>query len=85
MEEYNDQIEGRNAVLEYLESGKDINKILVATGEKHGSINKIIAIAKDRKIIITEIEKSIFPLPRDNNCSNCRCGNCYPVVRIYYS
>ena len=26
--EYNDQIEGRNAVLEYLESGKDINKIL---------------------------------------------------------
>ena len=56
MEEYNDQIEGRNAVLEYLESGKDINKILVATGEKHGSINKIIAIAKDRKIIITEIE-----------------------------
>ena len=58
MEEYNDQIEGRNAVLEYLESGKDINKILVATGEKHGSINKIIAIAKDRKIIITEIEKS---------------------------
>ncbi len=44
MEEYNDQIEGRNAVLEYLESGKDINKILVATGEKHGSINKIIAI-----------------------------------------
>ena len=58
MEEYNDQIEGRNAVLEYLESGKDINKILVATGEQHGSINKIIAIAKDRKIIITEIEKS---------------------------
>ena len=56
--EYNDQIEGRNAVLEYLESGKDINKILITKGEKHGSINKIIAIAKDRKIIITEIEKS---------------------------
>ena len=50
MEEYNDQIEGRNAVLEYLESGKDINKILVATGEKHGSINKIIAIAKEMKL-----------------------------------
>ena len=57
-QEYNDQIEGRNAVLEYLESGKDINKILITKGEKHGSINKIIAIAKDRKIIITEIEKS---------------------------
>ena len=42
--EYNDQIEGRNAVLEYLESGKDINKI--------------IAIAKERKIIISELERS---------------------------
>ena len=27
-EEYNDQVEGRNAVLELLESGRDINKIL---------------------------------------------------------
>ncbi len=33
--EYQDQIEGRNAVLELLESGRDINKILVAKGEKH--------------------------------------------------
>ena len=58
--EYNDQIEGRNAVLEYLESGKDINKILITKGEKHGSINKIIAIAKERKIIISELERSKF-------------------------
>jgi len=56
-EEYNDQVEGRNAVLELLESGRDINKILVANGEKHGSIHKILAIAKERKIIVTEIEK----------------------------
>ena len=57
-EEYNDKIEGRNEVLEYLESGKDINKILITKGEKHGSINKIIAIAKERKIIISELERS---------------------------
>ena len=36
---YEDQIEGRNSVLELLESGKDVNKIYVAKGEKHGSIN----------------------------------------------
>ena len=48
--EYNDQIEGRNAVLEYLESGKDIDKILITKGEKHGSIKKIIAIAKEMKL-----------------------------------
>ena len=52
-----DQIEGRNSVLELLESDRDINKILIAKGEKHGSINKIITIAKQRKIVIAEIEK----------------------------
>lgn len=52
-----DQVEGRNSVLELLESGKDINKIFITKGERHGSINKIIAIAKERKIIIVEKEK----------------------------
>ena len=37
---YDDQVEGRNSVLELLESGKDINKIFIAKGERHGSINK---------------------------------------------
>ena len=54
---YEDQVEGRNSVIELLESGKDINKIFVAKGEKHGSINKIIAMAKDRNIIIVEKDK----------------------------
>ena len=54
---FDDQIEGRNSVLELLESGKDINKIFVARGEKHGSINKILAIAKERRIIVVEKDK----------------------------
>ena len=53
-----DYIEGRNSVLELLRSGKDINKIFVSKGEKHGSILEIIAKAKERKVIINEIEKS---------------------------
>lgn len=57
---YEDQIEGRNAVLELLESGKDINKIFIEKGDKQGSINKIIAVAKERKIVITEVEKVKF-------------------------
>lgn len=52
-----DQIEGRNSVLELLESERDINKILIAKGERYGSINKIIAIAKQRKIVIAEVER----------------------------
>lgn len=55
--QFDDQVEGRNAVLELLESGKDINKIFVAKGEKHGSINKIIAIAKERRIIVVEKDR----------------------------
>ncbi len=56
-ENYQDQIEGRNSVLELIESGKAINKIFVTKGEKHGSINQIIAKAKERKIIIVEKDK----------------------------
>ena len=55
--QYQDQVEGRNSVIELLESGKDINKIYITRGEKHGSINKIIAKAKERKIIIVEKDK----------------------------
>ena len=51
------QIEGRNAVIELLESGNDINKILVQTGEKHGSIMKILAKAKANGIIVQEVQK----------------------------
>ena len=54
---FDDQVEGRNSVLELLESEKDINKIFVTKGERHGSINKILAIAKERRIIIVEKDK----------------------------
>lgn len=54
---YQDQVEGRNAVIELLESGKDINKIFVTKGEKHGSIHKIISLAKENKVILVEKEK----------------------------
>jgi len=54
---FDDQIEGRNAVLELLQSDKDINKVYVLKGEKKGSINKIIAKAKEKKVIIVEKDK----------------------------
>lgn len=57
-EELQDQVEGRNSVLELLESGRDINKIYIQAGEKHGSIYKIIAMAKERKVLISEIDKN---------------------------
>ena len=56
-EEYNDKVEGRNAVIELLNSNRDVNKIYIQNGEKHGSINKIISIAKEKKIIINKVDK----------------------------
>lgn len=55
---FDDQVEGRNSVLELLESGKDINKIFISRGEKQGSINKIIGKAKAKGIVLVEIDKS---------------------------
>lgn len=55
---FDDQVEGRNSVLELLESEKDINKIYVTRGEKQGSINKIIGRAKGKGIVLVEVDKS---------------------------
>jgi len=50
-------IEGRNPVLEALKSSRDIDKILIQEGEKEGSIKKIIALAKEKKIPIQFVDK----------------------------
>lgn len=53
-----DQVEGRNSVTELLKSGKDINKLYVQKGEKHGSINEIIKLAKQNKVVITKLDRA---------------------------
>ena len=55
--QYQDEVEGRNAVIELLESGRDINKIFVGNGEKNGSINKILALAKEKRVIVSEVNR----------------------------
>lgn len=51
------KIEGRNPVIEAIRSGRTIDKIFVQAGEKNGSIRKIIAMAKENKIVITEVDR----------------------------
>ena len=51
------KIEGRNAVTELLKSDKTVNKLMIQKGERQGSINEIIKLAKNKKIIITEVDK----------------------------
>jgi len=60
-----DSIEGRNPVFEALRAGRTINKILVAKGEKEGSIKQIIALARERGIVVQEVDRAKL----DNNSS----------------
>ncbi|TJX13231.1 23S rRNA (guanosine(2251)-2'-O)-methyltransferase RlmB [Tissierella creatinini] len=48
---------GRNPVMELLNSDRHIDKLYVLKGDLKGSINKIIAMAKDKNVIIQEVDK----------------------------
>lgn len=48
---------GRNAVLELLKSGREIENIYVSAGEKEGSVTKIIAVAKSRGLVVKEVNR----------------------------
>ena len=47
---------GRNPVMEALRSGRNIDSLFVARGERQGSIGKIIAMARDAKIPVKEVD-----------------------------
>jgi 23S rRNA (guanosine2251-2'-O)-methyltransferase len=50
-------IEGRNPVLEALKSGREIDKIFIQKGANEGSIRQIIAIAREKNLLIKEVDK----------------------------
>ena len=50
-------VAGRNPVLEILKTEREVEKIFILKGELKGSIKKIIGIAKDRNILIQEVDK----------------------------
>ena len=55
-EQRQDLIIGRNAVAEALKSGRSIDSLLVAKGERGGSIGKIIAQCRDKGIVVKETD-----------------------------
>ena len=50
-------IEGRNPIIEALKNNSPIEKIMVNKASKEGSIKKILAMAKENKVIIQEVER----------------------------
>lgn len=51
------RIEGRNPVLEALKSGRTIDKIYLAKGDRQGSVAKIAAMARSRRIPVVEVDR----------------------------
>ena len=53
-----DIIIGRNAVIEALKSGAEIDCIYIAKGERQGSINVALAKAREKKVTVKEVQPS---------------------------
>jgi 23S rRNA (guanosine2251-2'-O)-methyltransferase len=60
-----DYIYGRNSVMEALEAGHEINKLLILDGQVEGSIRKIIQLAKDKGIVVQQVERQKLNLLTD--------------------
>lgn len=52
-----DIIEGRNAVIEALRTNRTIEQILVASGDVTGSVNVVLALAKDKKVVVKQVDR----------------------------
>lgn len=50
-------VEGRNPVLEVLDSGRAINKLMIADGHREGSVKKIIGKAKEKGVVISYVDR----------------------------
>ncbi len=57
---------GRNPVMELLKSGREIENIMVAKGEREGSVSKILAICKQRGIVVKTVDRKKL----DHMCGN---------------
>ena len=52
-----DLIIGRNAVAEALRSGREIDSLLIARGDRSGSIGKLIAQCREKGVVVKEVDK----------------------------
>ncbi len=53
-----DVIAGRNPVSEAIRNGRAIDKILVARGEKNGAVVGILAKAREKQILVKEVDRT---------------------------
>jgi 23S rRNA (guanosine2251-2'-O)-methyltransferase len=61
------RVEGRNPVLEAIRSNRTIEKILIARGTGEGSIREIIGKAREKGIVIQEVDRQRLDEISDSN------------------
>ncbi len=49
---------GRNPIREAIKAGRDMEKLLIARGDLSGSAREIVAMAKERHIIVQEVDRT---------------------------
>ena len=59
-------IEGRNPVIEALRSDADIDTILINKDAAQGSLNKIIELAKEKNILVKNVDKALLDRLSEN-------------------
>ena len=57
-EEASNLLVGRNPIREALKAGRDMEKLLVAKGELIGSAREIVAMAREQKVIVQEVDRA---------------------------
>ena len=50
-------VAGRNAVRELLSGSRDIEKIYVQSGEREGSVRLLVALAREKKLQVVEVDR----------------------------
>ena len=64
---FEDRIVGRNAVMEALKSGRSLDSVLIARGERQGSIGVIVARCREKGIPVKETDSRKLDAMADNH------------------
>lgn len=64
---FEDRIVGRNAVMEALKSGRSLDSVLIARGERQGSIGAIVARCREKGIPVKETDSRKLDAMADNH------------------
>ena len=47
---------GRNAVIELLKSEREVENVMIAKGEREGSIKRIVSLCKEKRIVVKNVD-----------------------------